>query len=105
MIYFAAGVPYDKGTNRHANHSTPELEHVITDRLEAGFYQSPVEVVRDALRALELRDRLKSEQLEIFLAEFDRRIAALNAGENVDCEDLFSGLERLEHPARLSGRA
>jgi antitoxin ParD1/3/4 len=80
----------------------PELERFVLAKLESGFYDSPGEVIGDALRALEVRDRLKSERLDSFLAEFDRRITALNSGERVDCDDLFAELEKLEHSASLA---
>ena len=35
---------------------TPELERLITEKVDAGSYQTASEVVRDALRLLKLRD-------------------------------------------------
>lgn len=35
---------------------TPELERLISDKVDAGSYQTASEVVRDALRLLKLRD-------------------------------------------------
>lgn len=43
---------------------TPELERLIRQRVESGLYTSASEVVREALRLLEERDKLQSLQAE-----------------------------------------
>lgn len=43
---------------------TPELERLVKDKVETGRYASSSEVIREALRLLEARDRKEAEQLE-----------------------------------------
>jgi antitoxin ParD1/3/4 len=49
---------------------TPELESLINKKVQSGLYNSASEVVREALRLLEEKDRLR----EIRLAELRREI-------------------------------
>lgn len=51
---------------------TPELEEVVARRVRSGRYGSASEVVRDALRLLEERDRLR----ELRFLELKRDVAA-----------------------------
>ncbi len=43
---------------------TPELEKIVQDKVLSGIYNSPSEVVREALRLLVERDRLRQTQDE-----------------------------------------
>jgi antitoxin ParD1/3/4 len=49
---------------------TPELERLVTRKVESGLYQSASEVIREGLRLLEERDRLR----ELHFAEVRKRI-------------------------------
>ncbi len=51
---------------------TPELEAVVDQRVQSGRYASASEVVREALRLLEERDRLR----ELRFLELRRDVAA-----------------------------
>ena len=51
---------------------TPKLEELVQAKLASGLYNSASEVVREALRLLEERDRLRELRLE----ELRREIAA-----------------------------
>ena len=42
---------------------TPELEQLINTKVESGLYLSSSEVVREALRLLEERDRVNAVKL------------------------------------------
>ncbi len=42
---------------------TPQLEELVRHKVETGLYNSASEVVREALRLLEERDRLKEIQI------------------------------------------
>jgi putative addiction module CopG family antidote len=44
---------------------TPELESYITEKVESGFYTSNSEVVREALRLLRHRDRIRTRKLRL----------------------------------------
>jgi antitoxin ParD1/3/4 len=74
---------------------TPELEKFVQERVESGRYTSASEVVREALRLMEKRDRrlLEREQaLQAFQTELDRRIAEADAGQVRDAEEVFADL-------------
>ena len=59
---------------------TPELEKAVDDRVRSGRYSSASEVVRDALRLLEERDRLR-----------DLRVAELRKDVLAGVDDLDRG--------------
>jgi antitoxin ParD1/3/4 len=48
---------------------TPELEPFIQAKVKSGRYLSASEVVREALRLLEERDRVREAQIETFRKE------------------------------------
>ena len=48
---------------------TPQLEALVQRKVESGLYGSASEVMREALRLLEERDRLRSMRLEALRAE------------------------------------
>jgi putative addiction module CopG family antidote len=52
---------------------TPELESYIAEKVESGFYTSNSEVVREALRLLRYRDRIRRQKLQT-ATETDRRV-------------------------------
>ena len=63
---------------------TPKLEELIKQKVESGMYNSSSEVVREALRLLDERDKI----MEMRLAEFNREIQIgldqLDRGEYVE---------------------
>lgn len=65
---------------------TPELEQFVRSKVESGKYITSSEVVREALRLLEERDR----RFEMRLAETRREIQkGLDSGPAVPEEDAF----------------
>lgn len=57
---------------------TPQLEALVKTKVESGLYGSASEVMRDALRLLEERDRRKFLRIEELLAEIKK---GLDSGE------------------------
>ena len=57
---------------------TPQLEALVKNKVESGLYGSASEVMRDALRLLEERDRRQSSRSEELRAEIKK---GLNSGE------------------------
>ena len=51
---------------------TPQLEALVQRKVESGLYGSASEVMREALRLLEERDRLRSMRLEALRAEIQQ---------------------------------
>jgi antitoxin ParD1/3/4 len=72
---------------------TPELEKLVHEKVKSGRYLSASEVVREALRLLEERDRL----YELRLSELQRKLSVgveqADRGELMDQEDVFAELE------------
>jgi antitoxin ParD1/3/4 len=63
---------------------TPELNQFVTSKLESGLYTSASEVVREALRLLEERDRMRSAQIDSFNRELGTRLESLDQGKIVE---------------------
>ncbi len=61
---------------------TPELERLVADKVASGLYRSASEVVRDALRLLEERDRLRAVRREELRREVRRGLDQLDRGES-----------------------
>ena len=76
---------------------TPELDKFVASKGESGRYTSASEVVREALRLLEERDRVRNAELAAFDRELGARLAALDAGESVNPDDVR---ERMEGKSR-----
>jgi len=53
---------------------TPHLEEVVKGKVESGLYTSASEVMREALRLLEERDRLRELRLEELRREIQKGI-------------------------------
>ena len=73
---------------------TPELERFVAGKVESGRYNSASEVVREALRLLEERDRARNAQIAAFNQEIGARLASLDRGEYVKPAAVRQRLER-----------
>jgi antitoxin ParD1/3/4 len=60
---------------------TPELEQLIHKKVETGLYLSASEVVREALRLLEERDKLRAIQFEEIQQQIQIGIDQADRGE------------------------
>ena len=60
---------------------TPELEQLIHKKVETGLYLSASEVVREALRLLEERDRIQALRFEEVRKEIQIGIDQADRGE------------------------
>lgn len=75
---------------------TPQLEEIVKRKVESGMYHSSSEVVREAIRLLDERDRIQEMKLEALRHEIQ---LGLESGEArpVDFEDVKKrGRERLK---------
>jgi antitoxin ParD1/3/4 len=71
---------------------TKELEQLVDDKVKTGRYLSASEVVREALRLLEERDRIKEIRLQELRSEVNKGLDQLNGGESIDGEEVFRKL-------------
>ena len=75
-------------------HLTPELETLVQNKVKTGRYNSASEVIREALRLFEQRDRIRELQIQTLRKKINEGWASLEGGEGVDGEEFFRGLER-----------
>jgi antitoxin ParD1/3/4 len=71
---------------------TPELEQFVHAKVKSGRYLSASEVVREALRLLEERDRLREIQLQTLREKIAIGIEQSDRGELFDGEEVFQEL-------------
>jgi antitoxin ParD1/3/4 len=79
---------------------TTELEKFVSAKVESGRYNSASEVVREALRLLEERDRARSAQLAGFNQELGHRLEALDRGQQISPADARDRLMRKSEQRR-----
>ena len=60
---------------------TPKLEEFVSQKVASGMYASASEVIRDALRLLDDRDRLRQMRIEELRKELAIGIEQLERGE------------------------
>ena len=75
---------------------TPQLEKLVSDRVESGRYNSASEVVREALRLLQERDEVREVQLQGLRSKIAEGLDSLDRGDWVDGEDFFQRLQQRE---------
>jgi antitoxin ParD1/3/4 len=73
---------------------TPELEQMVRQKMRTGQYASECDVVLEALRLMDERDRLDSWRKEEIRAQIAAGVASLRAGRSVDGDAFFEELER-----------
>src|SRR4051812_21330844 len=73
---------------------TSELEKFIQERVATGRYQTASEVVREALRLLELREQERDVAFTALKKKLKRGAAQAARGQVVDGEQFFDGLLR-----------
>ncbi len=72
---------------------TPELEQLVKDKVNSGRYHSVSEVMGEALRLLDERDRHQEQRLAELKAKIQEGLEASERGEVVDGEEVFAELE------------
>ena len=78
------------------------FESFIKDQIQQGRYASASEVVRDGLRALEDRERLRAVKLEVLRGEIQR---GAESGAGIEAKAVFAtARERIAAQVRRTGR-
>ncbi len=78
---------------------TPELEKYVRDKVKTGLYNSSSEVVRESLRLLEERDKLKEIRLEELRKEIQKGVDSIERGDFTEVDlsglgEFFDGLRK-----------
>ena len=60
---------------------TPELERLVQEKVASGLYNSASEVIRESLRLLHERDRIREIRLEELRKEIQKGVSQLEQGE------------------------
>jgi antitoxin ParD1/3/4 len=81
-------------------HLTPELETLVQNKVKTGRYNSASEVVREALRLFEERDRIRELQVRELRKRINEGWASLERGAGVEGEEFFRLLEQEERKRR-----
>ena len=63
---------------------TPHLEELVRNKVKSGLYNSASEVVREALRLMDDRDRVREMRLEDVRNEIQIGIDQLERGESTE---------------------
>lgn len=63
---------------------TPELELMINNKVKTGLYNSASEVVREALRLLEEKDRIREMRIEDLRREIMKGVEQLQNGQYIE---------------------
>jgi antitoxin ParD1/3/4 len=74
---------------------TPQLEKLVQDRVKSGLYTSASEVIREALRLLDSRDRGMAQQLR---TDVEAGLRQLDAGQSRTFDD--DAVERIKKAGR-----
>jgi len=83
---------------------TPHQEEFLSSRVASGRYLSVSEVVRDALRLLEDRERQREEELTALRERIRIGLEEARAGELVDGDEVFRALEeQFPSPTQAGG--
>ncbi|MEH1805563.1 type II toxin-antitoxin system ParD family antitoxin [Nostoc sp.] len=72
---------------------TPELEQLVKDKVNSGRYHSVSEVMGEALRLLDERDRHREQRLAELKAKIQVGIEELERGEGIDGDEVFAEIE------------
>jgi antitoxin ParD1/3/4 len=62
---------------------TPELEKLVTQKVESGLYQSASEVIREGLRLLDDQDRIRKVHLNEVRRKIETGLDQLDRGEGI----------------------
>lgn len=71
----------------------PDLERRIADNVESGLYHSANEVIAEALRLLEQRDRRYAERLATLRADVAKGLREADSGALLDGEEVMDRLD------------
>lgn len=71
---------------------SPELEHLVEEKVKSGMYNSASEVIRAGLRLLQEQDELRQIRLRELKREVQQGLDEIERGEVVDGDEVFQEL-------------
>ena len=77
-------------------HLPPELEQIVRSQLQSGRYESASEVVSDALRLMQQRNRVRDEVAQ--------GLESLRQGRGIDGQEAFAQLDARHEGYRRTKR-
>ena len=72
---------------------TPEFEQLIENKVKSGPYKSASEVIAEALRLLEQRDRIFADNKDGVRAKIEQGWQSAQRGELVDGDEVFDRID------------
>ena len=75
---------------------TPDLRTLVQTKVKAGLYPSANDLVCEAVRLLDRRDRAGRRRVREIRGQIDEGWFSLRQGEGIDGEEFFQALERRE---------
>lgn len=81
---------------------TPELEKLVTGKVESGRYQSASEVIREGLRLLQDQDQLREMHLSEVRKKIQVGLDQLDRGEGIPGEQVEANLKRVSAEFRAA---
>lgn len=72
---------------------TPELEQLVESKVKSGRYHSASEVIREALRLLEMRDEAFTLRRDEIRAQIEEGWRAAKRGEFADGDAVFDRMD------------
>ena len=84
---------------------TPELERLVQSKVDSGLYNSASEVIRESLRLLHERDRIREIRLEELRKEIQKGVYQLERGEYTiyETEELETLISEIKQQGRVRG--
>ena len=84
---------------------TPELERLVQSKVDSGLYNSASEVIRESLRLLHERDRIREIRLEELRKEIQKGVDQLERGEYkiYETEELETLISEIKQQGRVRG--
>ena len=73
---------------------TPELEQLVTRKVESGLYQSASEVIREGLRLLDDQDRIREVHLNEVRKKIETSLDQLDRGEGIPGDQAYAQMKQ-----------
>ena len=73
---------------------TPELEKLVTQKVESGLYQSASEVIREGLRLLDDQDHIREVHLNEVRKKVETGLVQLDRGEGIPGDRAYAQMKQ-----------